>query len=168
MSLLDAPDYDPSRDILIRKIVTLTAGFLVLLLVTFWAAAGRPVDWPWHWNAHLRGRMAINDFFKDVEKNDMPAAYAVWVHDKNWQQHADKFDYPYDRFYKDWRPGSPDNEYGVISSHRIVAARMYGNVLLTATLLNGRKSKPVSLEYSPDDHMLNFAPEDVQLYIGPQ
>ena len=64
---------------------------------------------------HLRGRYAINHFLKDVEKNDLKSAYAVWVHDPNWQQHTDKYGaYPFDRFQADWSSNSSDNEYGAI------------------------------------------------------
>jgi hypothetical protein len=40
---------------------------------------------------------------------------------------------------------------------------MYGNTLLMAILVNGRKSKALSLEWDPHDHTLSFAPPDVEI-----
>ena len=168
MTLLDAPAFDEVRDHRRHTIFLSIVGALLALLVVWWLVAGRPVDWPWNWNNHLRGRMAVNAFFKDLEKNDLPAAYGVWMHDPSWQQHAAKYAvYPFDRFEKDWGPNSPDNDYGVIRSHRVAATRMIGNVLQTGTFVNGRKSKAINLDYDPKDHTLHFSPEDVQFLEGP-
>jgi hypothetical protein len=167
MTLLDAPPYNEAREH--RRVVILksTAGVLFVLFVGWWLVAGRPVDWPWRWNNHLLGRITVNAFFKDLEKNDLPAAYGVWVHDKNWQQHPEKFTYRFERFLKDWSATSSDNDYGAIHSHRIAATHMVGNVLQTGTFVNGRKSKAINLDYDPKDHTLNFSPEDVQFLEGP-
>jgi hypothetical protein len=168
MTLLDAPVFDEARDRRRRKILIGLAGLLALLFVAWWLAASRPVDWPWNWNAHLLGRSTVNRFLTAVEQNDLPKAYGIWTHDKDWQQHpAQHAVYPFARFQQDWSSTSPDNEYGVIQSHKIVAARMYGNVLLVASLINGRKSKALSLDYDPKTHTLNFSPEGVEIYLGP-
>ena len=168
MTLLDAPPYDEAGARRRRVILYNAAGLLFVLFVGWWLAASRPVDWPWHWNNHLLGRMTVNAFFKDLEKNDLPAAYGVWIHDKNWQQHPDKHaGYTFERFQKDWSATSPDNDYGQIRSYRIAAARMVGNVLQTGTFINERKSKAINLDYDPKDHTLGFSPEDVQFLEGP-
>jgi hypothetical protein len=112
--------------------------------------------------------MEVNAFFTSLEKNDLPAAYGVWMHDPAWQQHPNQFaNYPFDRFQKDWSPTSSDNDYGTIRSHRIAATRMIGNMLQTGTFVNGRKSKAINLDYDPRDHTLHFSPEDVQFLEGP-
>ena len=168
MTLLDAPVFDEAREMRRTTALFAGAGLFVALLVGWWLAAGRPVDWPWQWNNHLRGRMTVNHFLTAVEKNDLPAAYGIWIHDKNWQQHpARSGAYTFDRFQGDWSSQSPDNEYGAIQSHQIVAARMYGNVLLMAVLVNGRKSKALDIDWDPKTHQLNFSPPDVELYLGP-
>jgi hypothetical protein len=168
MTLLDAPVFDEVRDRRHRTVLLSIAGGLFVLLVGWWLVAGRPVDWPWNWNNHLRGRIALNAFFTDLEKNDLPAAYGVWMHDTNWRQHPDQHSgYPFDRFEKDWGPTSPDNDYGAIRSHRIAATRMIGNMLQMGTFVNGRKSKAINLDYDPRDHTLHFSPEDVQFLEGP-
>jgi hypothetical protein len=168
MTLLDAPKFDAVRDQRRRVILYSSAGLLFVLFVGWWLVAGRPVDWPWNWNKHLVGRMAVNEFLSAVEKNDLPKAYGIWTHDKNWQQHPNQNGaYPFSRFQGDWSSASPDNEYGNIQSHKIVAAKMYGNVLLVAVMINGRKSGALSLDYDPKAHTLNFSPPGVELYLGP-
>jgi hypothetical protein len=114
------------------------------------------------------GRVTINRFLTAVEKNDLPTAYGIWTHDKNWQQHPNaNGPYPFARFQQDWSSTSPDNEYGAIKSHKIVAARTYGNGLLVAVLMNGRKSGALSLVYNSKMGTLDFAPPGVALYLGP-
>jgi hypothetical protein len=168
MTLLDAPVFNEARDRRRRVLLFSTAGFLFVLLVVWWLVAGRPVDWPWNWNNYLFGRSTVNNFLTDVEKNDLAAAYGVWVHDKNWQQHPAQYQtYPFSRFQQDWSSTSPDNEYGAIKSHQIALAGRYGNGLLVAALINGRKSKALNLDYDPKNHTLDFSPPGVELYLGP-
>lgn len=168
MTLLDAPKFDEVRERRNRILFYGTGGVIFVLIVVFWLLAGHPADWPWNWYTHLRGRYTINHFLQDVEKNDLKDAYGIWVHDSNWQQHPDKHSsYPFDRFQDDWSGTSPDNEYGVIKTHEIVAARVFKNVLLVGVLINGRKSKALFLTYFPKDHTLDFAPPDEELYLGP-
>jgi hypothetical protein len=168
MTLLDAPKFDEVRYRRNRMILWGSAGFVFVLIVSWWLVAGRPVDWPWNWNAHLFGRMAVNNFLTAVEQNDLPKAYSIWMHDKDWQQHQAQYSsYPFSRFQRDWSRTSPDNEYGVIQSHKIAAARVYGNVLLLAVLINGRKSGALNLTYDPKTHALNFSPPGEELYLGP-
>jgi hypothetical protein len=168
MTLLDAPVFDERRDRRRRVALFSAGGLLVVLLTGWWLFAGMPVDWPWNWNNHLLGRSAVNNFLSAVEQNDLPKAYGIWIHDKDWQQHPNQTGaYPYSRFQGDWSRTSPDNEYGVIQSHKIAAARMYGNVLLVAVLINGRKSGALNLDYDPKTHTINFSPPGEELYLGP-
>lgn len=167
MTLLDAPVFNEVRERRNRNLYIGSAGLLVVLFIGWWLVAGRPVDWPWRWNSHLIGRMEVNSFFTAVEKNDLPTAYGIWNHDKNWQQHpAQGGAYPFTKFQADWSSSSPENEYGTIHSHQIAAARMYGNVLLVGVLINDRKSKALFLDYDPKTYKLNFSPPDVELYLG--
>lgn len=166
MTLLDAPKFDEARAR--RRQIALWAcvGAIVVLVIGFWIVAGRPVDWPWNWLTHLRGRSTINTFLDDVEKNDMAGAYAVWIHDRDWQKHPQQNGaYDFNRFQQDWSPNSNENEYGAIRSHEIVAARMSGNVLLVGIRINGLKSKALFLNYDPNTKHLGFSP--VELYLGP-
>ncbi|MGA3071522.1 MAG: hypothetical protein ABSD43_15035, partial [Terracidiphilus sp.] len=84
------------------------------------------------------------------------------------QQHpAQDGGYPFSRFQQDWSSTSSSNEYGAIQSHQIALAGRYGNVLLVAVMINGRKSGALNLTYDPQAHTLSFAPDGVGLYLGP-
>ncbi len=167
MTLMDAPQFDARRSQRNRRMAQMAAAAVVLLFVGWWLAAGRPVDWPWNWNRYLFGRASVNRFLSAVEANDLPRAYGIWVNDKGWQQHPGQFSYPYARFQGDWSSTSPDNEYGAFRSHKIALAARYGNNLLVAVLINGRKSDALNLSYDPRDGTLSFAPPGVSLYLGP-
>jgi hypothetical protein len=168
MTLLDAPKFDAARDQRQRFLLIGASGLFLVLFVAWWFVAGRPVDWPWNWNGYLFGRSTANKFLTAIENNDLTGAYGIWVHDKDWQQHPDKTAaYPFSRFQGDWSSSSPDNEYGPIKSHQIVEAARYGNGVLVAILINGRKSKALNLDYDPHNHTLDFAPPGVELYLGP-
>jgi hypothetical protein len=166
MTLLDAPKYDSARAHRRQTMLYVCAGLLIALFIGFWFVAGRPVDFPWNWYTHLRGRSTINTFLTDVEKNDLSAAYGLWIHDPEWQKHPQQNGaYDFNRFQQDWSPNSNENEYGAIRSHERGAARISGNVLLVGILINGLKSKALFLNYDPRTKQLGFSP--VELYLGP-
>jgi hypothetical protein len=145
MTLLDAPVFDAARERRNHNLLVGAAGLLVVLFIGGWLVSGLPVDWPWRWWTHFRGRMTVNHFLTAVEQN-----------------HAA---YPFDRFQQDWSPTSFGNDYGAIKSHKILAARMSGNVLLMGIRINGLKSKNLFIDYDPKTHTLGFSP--VELYLGP-
>ena len=166
MTLLDAPKFDEARYRRNRLILSTTAGLIFVLFMAWWIAAGHPIDWPWNWNNYIFGNATVNAFMNDVEQNDLAKAYGIWFHDKSWQQHPDKYSlYTFPRFEDDWSRTSPQNTYGIIRSHKIVAERMNGNVLIVGLYINGGKSNPTFLAYDPHTHTLSFSP--VQLYLGP-
>jgi hypothetical protein len=166
MTLLDAPVFDEARDRRNQTMIYSAASLLVVLFIGAWLVSGMPVDWPWNWGTHFRGRMTANRFLSAVEQNDLAKAYGVWSHDPDWQQHsAEHSAYPFSRFEQDWSPSSSANDYGAIKSHKIVAARISGNVLILGITINGLKSKALFLNYDPKMHTLGFSP--VELYLGP-
>jgi len=168
MTLLDAPQFDPRRSRRKTLIVQCSVGAFLLLFISWWLVASRPVDWPWNWNRYLFGRATVNKFLTAVEADDLTKAYGIWINDKNWQQHpAQHSVYPYARFQGDWSATSPDNEYGAIKSHKIALAARYGSGLLVAVLINGRKTDALDLAYDPKTGQLSYAPPGVSLYLGP-
>ncbi len=145
MTLLDAPSYNAARA---RKIRNLIIGLAVLciaaaiFLYVFW-------DWP---EEHR-----INQFFAAVEKQDFPKAFGIWNNDPDWQQHAQKYataGYPYGRFLVDW---SQSSDYGVITSHKILYATTFGNGVVMAVEVNGRKT-PLTLAVTRKTHIIGFTP----------
>ncbi len=167
MTLLDAPQFDAARARRHALFIGIGAAVLFALFVIWWLVASRPIDWPWYWNRYLFGRVTVNRFMDALESDNLPDAYGIWMHDKNWQQHPQRYNlYPYSRFQGDWGSMSPSNEYGPIHSHRIAEAARYGNGLLVAILINGRKSDALNLDYDPHTGELDFAPPGVSLYLG--
>src|ERR1700722_5270422 len=142
MTLMDAPKFDAARAK--RRAQTLYGTFAALLvfLVGMWFFTGRPIDYPWTWWTYWAGERDVNQFLQAVENKDMNRAYGIWNNDFDWHNHPNKNQtYPFDRFAQDWGADSSDNEYGTISSHRIVARKLTGTELIVAAMLNGRKSK---------------------------
>jgi hypothetical protein len=164
MTLMDAPKYDIAGA---RRKSQWTYGIfggLFVFLVFMWFFCGRPVDFPWTWWTYWSGERDVNQFLQAVENNDMPRAYGVWENDFDWQRHPDKFKaYPYERFLEDWGKGSNANDYGAISSHRIVARKLTGTELIVGSMINGRKSAPLFLAYDKKDHTLGFSPFELTL-----
>jgi hypothetical protein len=167
MTLLDAPKFDDRKEKRKRIYLWSGLGLFWVVLIGWWLVAGRPVDWPWYWNQHLRARITMNAFLSAVEKNDLPKAYAIWHNDKNWQQHAPaKGPDTFERFQDSWSPDSHNNDYGSIQSHVIAAERRYGNGVILAALINGRKSHALNLFYYPKNGTLDYLPPDTELYLG--
>jgi hypothetical protein len=162
MTLMDAPKYDAvaSR----RRSQTLYGfliGFVVLLLAA-WFAVGHPLDGPWTWWTYWTGEHATEKFLGAVEANDLPRAYGIWVDDPAWQQHSVvDGSYTFARFSEDWGQNSSANDYGTIKSHRVVVEKMWGNVLVVGSLINGRKSKALFLSYDRKAHTLGFSPVEL-------
>ncbi|HZB87986.1 MAG TPA: hypothetical protein VE291_04950 [Terracidiphilus sp.] len=166
MTLLDAPKFDAARDRRNQIIIFGSAGLFVVLFVASWFVAGMPVDFPWNWWAHFIGRSTASHFLSAVEQNDLGKAYGIWTHDPDWKSHPQQHAaYPFARFQQDWSPTSSGNDYGAIKSHKILAARLSGNVLIMGIRVNDLKSNALFLNYEPRTHQLGFSP--VQLYLGP-
>jgi hypothetical protein len=166
MTLMDAPKYDVAGAVLRRRIIFGTVFSIGFLIVGWWILCGAPKEWPWYWNTHRRGTVAVDRFMKDVEANQMEKAYGVWVNDPDWQaHHYESENYDFKRFAKDWAPNGENNDYGVIKSYSIPAQRVYGNVLVLGVLMNDRKSGAAFLSFDPKSGQLGFS--SVELYLGP-
>jgi len=164
MTLMDAPKYDAARSRRRSQIVYGTFAGLLVFLVGMWFFTGRPIDYPWTWWTYWAGERDVNQFLQAVEGNDMNRAYGIWRNDYDWRQHQDKYQkYPFERFQEDWGQASMANDYGTISSHRIVARKLSGTELIVAAMINGRKSKPLFLAYDKNDHTLGFSPFELNL-----
>jgi hypothetical protein len=123
MTLLDAPRFDEAGDRRKRLIAWLGVGSFTALVIVFWIVSGFPIDWPWNWWTHMRGRAVINAFFKDVERNDLNGAYVVWIHDRDWQQQQAQFAaHPFEQFQSQQKQAHPN-----IDARAVV--RAYGDLV---------------------------------------
>jgi hypothetical protein len=108
MTLLDAKEFDAEKARKKRfKIIAIMVVVLLVLGLLWWFRY-----WP---QERLVGR-----FFLALEKQDYNIAYAIWMHDSNWQQHPERYaKYPFNDFYRDWGPGG---EWGLIKTHKVYGA----------------------------------------------
>lgn len=164
MTLMDAPKFDAARARRRSEIFYGTLAFLFVFLVGMWFFTGRPIDYPWTWWTYWAGERDVNQFLLAVESNDLNRAYGIWDNDLDWRRHPDKYKtYPFERFQEDWAQGSSANDYGAITSHRVVARKLTGSELIVASMINGRKSKALFLAYDRRDHTLGFSPFELNL-----
>lgn len=162
MTLMDAPKFDAAVSRRRSRMIYTFLGGFVLLLVVAWLFVGHPVEAPWNWWAYWSGQRTTDQFLHAIESNDLEKAYAIWEHDPDWKQHPAQYaPYTFDRFQNDFGGTSPDNEYGVISSHQIVVARTRPTDVIVGSMINGRKSKPLFLAYGRQDHKLSFSPVEL-------
>ena len=164
MTLMDAPKFDAARARHRSQAVYLTFAALLVFLVGMWFFTGRPIDYPWTWWTYWAGERDVNQFLQAVESKDMPRAYGIWQNDFDWRQHQDKYKaYPFARFQEDWGSDSSANDYGAITSHRIVVRKLSGTALIVGSMINGRKSKPLFLAYDKSAHTLGFSPFELTI-----
>src|ERR1035437_1365835 len=76
MTLLDAPNFDTAGDRRRRIVIYLTVTVLGAVFGGFWLASGAPFDWPWTWNSHRAGTIAVDQFLRAVDADGLgpPAA----------------------------------------------------------------------------------------------
>jgi hypothetical protein len=145
MTLLNAPEYDPSheRRRKLRIAIVIAAALLVAMFLYLYRY------WP---QEHI-----VNKFFTDLEQQNYKQAYGVWMADPAWEQHPQKFDrYPFNEFYTDWGPGG---EWGIVHSHRVEGAvrPKGGNGVVVVVEVNGR-AEPARLWVEGSDKSLSFSP----------
>lgn len=149
MTLLDAPPPDLARERRRKMLISILAAALVIGSLLFWKFR----FWP---EEHV-----ANKFFSALEAKDYEAAYAVWMHDPNWKQHAGKYtNYQYNDFYRDWGPGG---EWGLIKSHSVDCAlgTKEGTGVMMQVTVNGRAEHPY-LYVDKSDKSMSFSPAELR------
>jgi hypothetical protein len=149
MTLLDAKQYDPTRDRRRRNIIIVA---VIVVLVGAWVAY------------HFRNqpeRSAASRFFAALQKQDYPAAYAVWFNDPNWKQHPSKYpNYQYNDFYRDWGPGG---EWGLIKSYAVDCSLSPGSgsgVIVQVTV--NQRAEHAFVWVQKSDKTLSFSPTEIE------
>lgn len=146
MTLLDAKAYDPEKA---RKrnirIVSFIGLVIVLVCVVWWFRY-----WP---EEHI-----VGNFFTDLQKQDYKAAYGIWMHDPNWEQHPQQYSkYPFNDFYRDWGPGG---EWGLIKTVDVYGASTCpggGSGVVVDVVVNGR-AEHAQVWVEKSDRTLSFPP----------
>ncbi len=154
MTLLNAPAYDERKANRIRNAI-IAAGVLFALLVVL-TFAGFITGHGWLFS-NLPVEHKVNDFLTDVEKKDFAGAYGIYVNDKDWQAHPEKYKgYSLDRFTEDWTKFSP---VGPIVSHHVDKSvtdgtGVFGTTVIVGSTVNG--DKRLFLPYQRSDGTLTY------------
>jgi hypothetical protein len=146
MTLLDAKQYDPSRDR--RRNIRILSNVIVLAVIAGLA---------WNYRNLAEERIATQ-FFEDLEQKNYEAAYGVWMHDPNWKQHPEKYSqYTFGEFYRDWGPGG---EWGLIKSHRIYGSLNPKNAsgVIVEVVVNER-AEHARVWVEKSDKTMSFSPD---------
>lgn len=145
MALMDAPEYDPTRER--RRRIWIVSAIVLILVIAALAWMFR--NWP-------EERVASR-FFAALEKQDYEGAYGIWMQDPQWKQHPEKYaQYPFSEFYRDWGPGG---EWGLIKSYKIYGSAnpKNGSGVVVEVVVNGR-AEHARVWVQKDDKTLGFSP----------
>lgn len=149
MTLMDAQQYDPTRD---RRRRIWIAAVIILLLIGAWVA--------YHFRDYPE-RAAVNKFFAALQSQNYEGAYAVWFHDSDWRQHPAKYsNYPFNDFYRDWGPGG---EWGLVKSYTVDCSLSpgKGSGVIVQVTVNDRAEHPY-VWVQKSDKTLSFPPNEIQ------
>jgi hypothetical protein len=146
MTLLDAKQYDPKKDRRKRARIILTVVVIVIVAALVW--------WFRYWpEEHIVGK-----FFDALQKQDYNTAYAIWMHDPEWQKHPQQYQkYPFGDFYRDWGPGG---EWGTIKTEKVYGASSCpggGSGIVVDVVVNDR-AEHAQVWVEKSDHTLSYPP----------
>ena len=135
MTLMNAPDYDPRRDMRNRNLL-IAAGVLVALAIVI-GMGGFVVGHGWFFS-NLPAERRVGEFLTTLEAKDYVKAYGIWMNDPNWQQHPQKYDYTLQRFTEDW---TTESDWGPIKSHHVDISKRTGTGVIVAVRVNDSPKK---------------------------
>lgn len=146
MTLLDAKEYDPERA---RKKRTRIISLILIALVM--------AVFVW-WFRFLPEEHLVGKFFNALQRQDYKAAYSIWMHDPNWEQHPQEHSkYPFNDFYRDWGPGG---EWGLVKTAKVYGASTCpgpGSGVVVDVIVNDR-AEHAQVWVEKSDHTLSYPP----------
>ncbi len=154
MTLLNAPSYNKRREDLKRNIF-IGSGISVLVL-TILALSGYVMGHGWFFR-NLLVEHHVKVFLETVQAGDYPKAYGIWMHDPDWQQHPQKYDYKLERFTEDWTTESPWG--GPVKTFHVDVSKRNESGIVVAARING--SKKVFLYYENATGTLTYFPNEL-------
>jgi hypothetical protein len=159
MSLMDAPEYDPTADNRLRNLAV--GGLILFLVLVLLSLAGYALGHGWLFS-NLGYEHRVNRFFDDLEAKNYAAAYDLYT---NGQPDAG---YPLQRFTEDWTIDSPVK--GSILSHHVDISKTDGSglfgtgviVAVRVNLQNGGGKKVFMYVNRADKTMTWPAPHELE------
>ena len=147
MSLMEPPQYDEARERRRRRRII---QFIVVALILAWVG--------YHLR-HYPERRVAHKFFTALQEKDVERAYALWMQDPDWKQHATKYaNYSFSDFSRDWGPAG---DWGIIKSHRIDCSYSTGGGVLVQVTVNDRAERAY-LWVEKSDKTLHFSPSEIE------
>jgi hypothetical protein len=146
MTLLDAKEYDPEKGR--KKRMRIISLILIALVIAVFV---------W-WFRFLPEEHVVGNFFNALQRQDYKAAYGIWMHDPNWQQHPQEHSkYPFNDFYRDWGPGG---EWGLIKTAKVYGTSTCpgpGSGVVVDVIVNDR-AEHAQVWVEKSDHTLSYPP----------
>ena len=135
MTLMNAPQYDGQSE---NRKRNLLVGFGVAILVgALLTVGGYLMGHGWFF-INLPAEHTVNAFLTDIEAREFVKAYGIWVHDPQWQEHPQKYEYTLKRFTEDW---TTESDWGVIKTHHVDISKRTGTGIIVAVTVNDSKKK---------------------------
>ena len=161
MTLLDAQQIDPAEARKRKR--RITAAIVFVALVLGFGALGFLFGHGWFFSYWPKERIVAH-FFNALQKQDYKTAYAIWMHDPEWQQHPDRYArYPFGDFYRDWGPGG---EWGAIKTQRVYGASTCpggGTGIVVDVVVNDR-AEHAQVWVENSDHTLSYSPCELMFH----
>jgi hypothetical protein len=146
MTLMDAPQYDEARDRRRRNFIII-AVFAALVLA--WVV--------YHFRNYPQ-RRAADEFLAALQHQNTEQAYALWMKDPDWKQHAARYsNYTFGDFSRDWGPAG---EWGIIKSYSVDCSYSTGSGVIVQATVNGR-TEHAYLWVDKSDKTLHFPPNEI-------
>ena len=147
MTLLDAKEFDPEKERKRRTRIVLGILVVIVLLSLGW------------WFRFWREERIVGHFFDALQRQDYNTAYAIWMHDPDWQKHPQQYPkYPFNDFYRDWGPGG---EWGTIKTQKVFGASKCpgpgGSGVVVDVVVNDR-AEHAQVWVEKSDHTLSYPP----------
>ncbi|HKW18290.1 MAG TPA: hypothetical protein VJO35_12360 [Terriglobales bacterium] len=147
MTLMDAQQYDEARGRRRRNRIII---IIVAALIVAWVI--------YHERDHPE-RHAAKKFFAALSQQDLGGAYAIWLRDPNWKQHAEKYsNYTFGDFTTDWGPAS---EWGTIKNYSVDCSLSSGSGVIVQATVNHR-AEHAYLYVDKSDKTLHFPPNQIE------
>jgi hypothetical protein len=146
MTLLDAQEYDSQKTRKRNQRIILAIAILLIVAGVVW------------WNRYWPEEHLVGKFFTALQAQDYKSAYAIWMHDPQWQQHPQNYPkYPFNEFYRDWGPGG---EWGLIKTKKVYGASTCpggGSGVVVDVIVNER-TEHAQVWVEKSDHTLSYPP----------
>ena len=149
MTLMNAPQYDGRGENLKRNL--LIGSGLLLLVLALLVVGGYISGHGWFF-LNLPAEHTVSTFLSDLEAKDYAKAYGVWMHDPDWQQHPQRYDYTIQRFTEDW---TTQSDWGPIKTHHVDISKKTGTGIIVAVTVNGSPKK-MFMWYERSNKTLTF------------